>query len=423
MNNVIGLHIVGDNFNPTRLGRPAVVKLVDPSVDFKRRVRAQIGQDALLVVRFYEAEQRLDTPSTDARNWYSRHVAQMLAMSDPMVAFEGYNEIGDGQASAYAQFEATRLGLMHAAGFRAVVGNFSVGTPDLPTWYTYRPMLDAMKEGDFLGLHEYWPDAAGIDNRWWCGRWDLVPEIRMRPIIVTECGRDQIKETKPDGTEIFYGQPGWKLGAIGAEQYVAEIQKYAAVLGDKLGVVFTGGALTSQWEPYSVNDIWEGVTKMYTTETPTIPAPPPAKYRVKRWLRYWDRWRVSQAFGVKNAIYAGGVHNGTDMVRTDGGTHGAVLLAPFDGVVDVVSWRDDRGWYLYLHDETRGIEFFACHLAVEPWVAPGDRVKAGQVVAHVGNTGRLTTGAHLHAGLCRVDAGLNIIEWLDLFGPRAEIVQ
>jgi len=411
MNN-IGAHLIGDSFDPARLGRPAVVKLVDPSVDFKRRVRAQIGQDALIIVRFYEPEQLLGAPSTDARNWYSRHVAQMLAMSDPMVAFEGFNEIGDAQAHAYAQFEATRLGLMHAAGFRAVVGNFSVGTPDLTVWYTYRPMLDAMGEGDFVGLHEYWGTAADIDNRWYCGRWDLVPQIRVRPIVVTEFGRDAVN-----------GAPaGWKLGGISAEQYVAEIQKYAAVLGDKLGVVFTGGALTSQWEPYSVNDIWEGVTKMYT-ETPTIPAPTPTKYRVKRWLRYWDRWRVSQAFGVKNAIYSGGVHNGTDMVRTDGGTTGATLLAPFDGLVDVVSWRDDRGWYLYLHDETQGVEFFACHLFIEPCLAPGMRVKAGDPIAIVGNTGRLTSGPHLHAGLCRVDANLNILEWLDLFGNRVEIVQ
>lgn len=268
MNNVVGLHIIGDQFFPALLSgplgqHPRIVKLLDPSVDFKARVRAAVGPDCLIVIRFWEPEQRLGAPSTDARWWYSNHVAQMLQMRDPYVAFEGYNEIPDGQASAYAQFEATRLGLMHAAGMRSVVLNASVGTPDLGTWYYYRPMLDAMKEGDFLGLHEYWPHADGIDNRWWCGRWDMVPDIRTRPIIVTECGRDYVGEQ---------GAQGW-VGQVSAEQYVAEIQKYAQVLGDKLAVVFTGGDTSYGWDKFSVNSIWGRVTEMYTD--PVQPDNPP----------------------------------------------------------------------------------------------------------------------------------------------------
>jgi hypothetical protein len=403
MNNP-GAHIVGDSFDPARLigpygATPRVVKLLDPSYDFKARVRAVVGPDCLIVIRFYEADQALGAPDTDARWWYSKHVSQMLTLADPNVAFESYNEIVDGQARAYAQFEAVRLGLMHAAGFRAVVLNASMGTPDLPTWTYYQPMLDAMLPSDYVGLHEYWTRPEDIDNRWLCGRWTMVPQLAGKAIVITECGREP---------------GGWKTAGISTEQYISEIERYAQVCGDIPATVYTGGALTAQWEPYSVNDIWPMVTAGYTATQPA-PQPPPAqeKYVLRQWLRKWETWKVTTPYSA--------THPWVDLARGKG-TLGAALLAPFDGVVDIVNWRDDRGWYLYLYDETQGIEFYACHLMIEPYVAPGDHVKAGFLLGVVGNTGQ-STGPHLHCGVCRVNDKLQILEWLDPLGSQIEIVE
>ena len=50
--NKIGAHILGDSFDVARLGKPKLVKLVDCSIDFKNRVRAQVGKDCLIIIRF-----------------------------------------------------------------------------------------------------------------------------------------------------------------------------------------------------------------------------------------------------------------------------------------------------------------------------------------------------------------------------------
>lgn len=150
---------------------------------------------------------------------------------------------------------------------------------------------------------------------------------------------------------------------------------------------------------------------MYTT-TVQPPVPQPQKYKLRQWLRKWATWTVTTTFSAK--------HPQIDLAR-GAGTLGAAVLAPFDAVVDIVNWTDDRGWYLYLYDETQGIEWFGCHFMQEPAVSRGERVKAGQVVAFVGNTGK-STGPHIHSGACRVDANLSIIEWLDPLGARVEIL-
>ncbi len=409
--NHVGLHIIGDGFDPSRLvgpggALPRVVKLVDPSVDFKRRVRQAVGPDCLIVVRFYEAQQALGAPQTNARDWYQRHVGQMTQMTDPNVAFEGYNEISDAVAEAYCAFEVERLKLMHAAGLRAVVGNFSVGTPDVPVWNVYAPMLAATGPADLLGLHEYWGVGADIDNRWFCGRWNLVPQLANVPVVVTECGRDAVNG----------GPGGWKRGTD-ASTYISEIAKYAQVLDGRPACVFTGGNAAG-WEAYDVNDIWPRVTQLYM---PPVQETPGKVYTLRRFLSYWPRWKVSRPFGYKDPAYAGGWHKGADLIRTDGGTQGAVVRCPFDrAVVDIVSWREDRGWYIYLWDKAQGVEVCFYHLSEEPYVRPGQPLRAGDPVGHVGNTGALTTGPHLHFGVCRVDDNADVIEWIDPFGPRVK---
>ena len=85
------------------------------------------------------------------------------------------------------------------------------------------------------------------------------------------------------------------------------------------------------------------------------------------------------------------MHQGVDF----GASEGAPVLAAGDGVVEEARWAGGYGrWLKIRHAE--GLETGYAHLSA--WaagIAPGSRVRQGEVVAYVGATG-LATGPHLH---------------------------
>jgi hypothetical protein len=145
--------------------------------------------------------------------------------------FEGLNEPmlwSTEPPDVVARYYAAFLKGLHGFGLRGVCGNFGVGWPgnggvqDAPVdWAPFRPMIDAMIDGDYLGLHEYWAlEGAGQNWRWWAGRFTQCPyEV---PILITECGIDT------GVTGQFYG--GWANlpGQMTerARRYVGELAWY-----------------------------------------------------------------------------------------------------------------------------------------------------------------------------------------------------
>lgn len=86
-----------------------------------------------------------------------------------------------------------------------------------------------------------------------------------------------------------------------------------------------------------------------------------------------------------------GYHTGVDYavpVGTD-------VLAVADGVIEKASWGASYGFQLV--EKLDGGWFIYAHLS-KTLVKPGDKVKAGQVIAKSGNTGN-STGPHLHVEL------------------------
>lgn len=275
----ICLHVM-EGYNG-RFGQARLVKLVNVSVPYVREVRNELGYEVPIIVRFEQAHQPLEDPEQNAEEWFHRYAARMWdmqAVAGPRIYFEGLNEIADGEApeydtaQRYALFELRRIELMHGSRYRAVVGNWSVGTPDLPVWAIYAPVLDAMNpETDLVGLHEYWIDEDDIDNRWHCGRWTLVPELQARPghrIVVTECGRDRVEGQ---------GAAGWQK-TCGPDQFLRDLRKYNELLMEHprvLGAtVFTGGRIYEDWRDFDVNGIWPRVVAQYDWHD--VSAPPPA---------------------------------------------------------------------------------------------------------------------------------------------------
>jgi len=99
----------------------------------------------------------------------------------------------------------------------------------------------------------------------------------------------------------------------------------------------------------------------------------------------------STAYKKLGKFWSKGYHTGIDYavpVGTD-------VLAVADGKIENASWgksygtalvqKLDGGWFIYAHLSST-------------LVKPGDKVKAGQVIAKSGNTGN-STGPHLHVEL------------------------
>jgi len=75
------------------------------------------------------------------------------------------------------------------------------------------------------------------------------------------------------------------------------------------------------------------------------------------------------------------------------------VLAPSNASVTRVGEGDIGGRYVWLYDSKRSMHLYFAHLETRD-VERGDRVKAGQLIGTVGNTGNArTTAPHLHFGI------------------------
>lgn len=117
--------------------------------------------------------------------------------------------------------------------------------------------------------------------------------------------------------------------------------------------------------------------------------------------------RMSSHFGKRSdPIHQRWVlHKGIDL----SGYPGMEIYAPADGVV---IWTGVRGGYgrTVVLDHGAGLQSHFAHL--RRWlVQPGDRVKRGDLIAEMGNTGR-STGPHLHYEVRRYGQPLNPLNFI-----------
>ncbi len=112
--------------------------------------------------------------------------------------------------------------------------------------------------------------------------------------------------------------------------------------------------------------------------------------------------RISSGFGWRRSPFTGQreFHSGMDIATY----RGAPVTAPADGVVTAVGRNGGLGKVLVL-DHGYGVVTRYGHLS-KTLKKPGDRVKRGDVIARVGNTGR-STGPHLHYEILAGKAPVN----------------
>lgn len=97
------------------------------------------------------------------------------------------------------------------------------------------------------------------------------------------------------------------------------------------------------------------------------------------------RGTVTSPFGRR----WGRMHSGVDIANT----RGTAIVAADGGIVNFAGWKGDYGLAVIIsHGENRTTLYGHCE---ELLVKKGDKVDKGQIIAKMGNTGRVT-GVHLH---------------------------
>lgn len=100
-------------------------------------------------------------------------------------------------------------------------------------------------------------------------------------------------------------------------------------------------------------------------------------------------------------------HYAVDIV----GLPNARISAVMDGTVIFAGWTVETGYVMYIQHDNNLISVYKHNS--ELLKKEGDIVKAGEVIAYMGNTGELSTGPHLHFELWHKGVPLNPEEYID----------
>lgn len=110
---------------------------------------------------------------------------------------------------------------------------------------------------------------------------------------------------------------------------------------------------------------------------------------------------------VTNAFNAATDHLGVDLVSDPN----ARICAVSDGTVIFSGWTLETGYVIYIQHEADLVSVYK-HNA-ELLKSIGDRIKAGEPVAIIGNSGEFTTGPHLHFELWHRGNAINPQQYID----------
>lgn len=90
---------------------------------------------------------------------------------------------------------------------------------------------------------------------------------------------------------------------------------------------------------------------------------------------------------------------------------GTPVRAAADGIVMFSGWTDDGGYVLIIKHDYGFVSIYKhneCNL-----VTPLEKIEKGQVIALLGNTGKITSGAHLHFEIWRDNKPVDPIMYID----------
>lgn len=120
--------------------------------------------------------------------------------------------------------------------------------------------------------------------------------------------------------------------------------------------------------------------------------------------------RLSSKFGYRTLWGQLEFHKGIDIPVW----YGTKVMATHDGVVTVAGWQSGTGWTVGIEHDM-GFSTIYGHNS-QLLVSKGDEVKAGEVIALSGNSGR-TTGPHVHYEIRLNGTAIDPLKYLDTDSP------
>lgn len=171
----------------------------------------------------------------------------------------------------YNDFEIARVEILAAAGKRASIGQFGVGTPDVTNpalMAKFTPAITtAIAHGGILNVHEYASPtlSCGFDNTtglgWFTGRYRrwyrnvLLPQNLKIPLVISEAGIDNVGSAcgspnlggwrnyykawnVPDPSAYYTQQLAWYDSVLRADDYVLGVTIFCLDI--------------SGWTPYDI---------------------------------------------------------------------------------------------------------------------------------------------------------------------------
>jgi hypothetical protein len=176
----------------------------------------------------------------------------------PNLVVEVFNELPRQMTARYADLLAEVVPILHASGVKVAGPCWSTGDYEAEDWQEMRARGWAGL--DYIALHAYWGNAHGLPDHevftpWNALRYRSCWQPGDPPILITECGRDTVRDG-PNGT--YVGKKGWRNDGLADEDYLVELERYerylqedACVLG---ATVFSSGP-TDDWRAFDVDDI------------------------------------------------------------------------------------------------------------------------------------------------------------------------
>lgn len=117
-----------------------------------------------------------------------------------------------------------------------------------------------------------------------------------------------------------------------------------------------------------------------------------------------DGAKLTSSFGMRRHPILGfnAMHKGVDF----GAATGTPIQAAGDGVVEMAGWNGAYGKYVRVKHNSTFSTAYAHMSTFAHQIAPGRRVRQGEVIGYVGTTGR-STGPHLHYEVLRDGQQIN----------------
>ncbi len=284
--------------------KPAVVKVLDPNVDFLtdlRRIHPEVFIIARIVAPLEQQNRFANDPVGEGRAFADRvlgmEASRTTFQGRPLLnAWESYNEIFDQQTAPdimhkYDDFQVAFGQKIKAAGLEPVGMNFGTGNMLAHHFLNYFP--GTLESYTYLGFHEYdWPDMwrlheENIREKNEGGMWltlryrRVMPEVRRaygnkHVAIITECGMTQ-------GVMTGHDDIGWLAEPRVSEDrywqslmwYNSELMKDDYVKAGLLYVVGEAGGWP-KWASFEhLGGIINRLEAFQNTATPPPPPPTP----------------------------------------------------------------------------------------------------------------------------------------------------